>query len=100
MDCLKGASLLIEEYNPRSNQWKRVAEIPTRRLQFGVAVLENKLYLSGTQPLCCNLMNELAHLFFTVSFLCILDALISGRWMLLWADAENFIRNLLHVLCF
>ena len=47
MDYLKGASLCIEEYNPRANQWKEVAVLQTRRLQFGVAVLDNKLYLSG-----------------------------------------------------
>ena len=47
MDCLKGASLCVEEYNPRANQWKQVAVMQTRRLQFGVAVLDNKLYLCG-----------------------------------------------------
>eukprot|EP00794_Sanderia_malayensis_P007021 gene7021-7808_t len=47
MDSLKGASLCIEEYNPRSNIWKQVATLTTRRLQFGVAVLDNKLYVTG-----------------------------------------------------
>ena len=58
MDCLKGASLCIEEYSPRSNQWKQVAVMPTRRLQFGVAVLDNKLYLSGKR-LCIPLVVSL-----------------------------------------
>ena len=47
MDSLKGASLCIEEYNPRSDTWRHVATMTTRRLQFGVAVLDNKLYLTG-----------------------------------------------------
>jgi len=47
IDAVKGAATGIEEYNPRTNTWKQVASMETRRLQFGVAVVKNKLYVTG-----------------------------------------------------
>lgn len=37
----------IERYDPRLNTWTVVATMTGRRLQFGVAVLDDKLYLVG-----------------------------------------------------
>ena len=48
MDSVKGAAISIEEYDPRLNSWKQIAVMTTRRLQFGVAVLNNKLYIAGS----------------------------------------------------
>ncbi|XP_041130672.1 kelch-like protein 5 isoform X2 [Polyodon spathula] len=46
MDATKGATS-IEKYDLRTNTWTRVANMNGRRLQFGVAVLEEKLYVVG-----------------------------------------------------
>lgn len=37
----------MEEYNPRTNEWVQITTMETRRLQFGVAVVANKLYVTG-----------------------------------------------------
>ena len=47
IDAVKGAATGIEEFNPRTNTWRQVASMETRRLQFGVAVVNNKLYVTG-----------------------------------------------------
>ncbi|XP_013399675.1 kelch-like protein 5 isoform X2 [Lingula anatina] len=46
MDCTKGATS-IEKYDFRANTWTQVANMNGRRLQFGVAVLEDKLFVVG-----------------------------------------------------
>ncbi|XP_076818772.1 kelch-like protein 5 [Clavelina lepadiformis] len=46
MDNSKGATS-IERYDVRINQWTQIAQMTGRRLQFGVAVLEDKLYVVG-----------------------------------------------------
>ncbi|XP_062899368.1 kelch-like protein 5 isoform X3 [Mobula hypostoma] len=46
MDATKGATS-IERYDLRSNTWTHVANMNGRRLQFGVAVLDDKLYVVG-----------------------------------------------------
>ncbi|XP_069487891.1 kelch-like protein 5 isoform X2 [Ambystoma mexicanum] len=46
MDATKGATS-IEKYDLRTNMWTPVANLNGRRLQFGVAVLEDKLYVVG-----------------------------------------------------
>ncbi|KAK7097848.1 kelch-like protein 5 isoform X2 [Littorina saxatilis] len=46
MDCTKGATS-IEKYELRTNTWTQVANMSGRRLQFGVAVLEDRLYVVG-----------------------------------------------------
>lgn len=46
MDCMKGA-ISIEKYDLRSNEWTQVANMNGRRLQFGIAVLDNLLYVVG-----------------------------------------------------
>uniref|UniRef100_A0A8C5V1F2 Kelch like family member 5 n=1 Tax=Microcebus murinus TaxID=30608 RepID=A0A8C5V1F2_MICMU len=46
MDSTKGATS-IEKYDLRTNMWTPVANMNGRRLQFGVAVLEDKLYVVG-----------------------------------------------------
>ncbi|XP_052278498.1 kelch-like protein 5 isoform X4 [Dreissena polymorpha] len=46
MDSNKGPST-IEKYDLRTNTWTQVANMNGRRLQFGVAVLDNKLYIVG-----------------------------------------------------
>jgi len=46
MDNSKGA-VSIERYDPRLNKWKSVGNMTARRLQFGVAVLDDKLYVVG-----------------------------------------------------
>lgn len=46
MDCTKGATS-IEKYDLRTNTWTQVANMNGRRLQFGVAVLEDKLFVVG-----------------------------------------------------
>ncbi|XP_077984100.1 kelch-like protein 5 [Glandiceps talaboti] len=46
MDNTKGATS-IEKYDLRTNTWTQVANMCGRRLQFGVAVLEDKLYVVG-----------------------------------------------------
>ncbi|XP_048386483.1 kelch-like protein 5 isoform X3 [Stegostoma tigrinum] len=46
MDATKGATS-IEKYDLRSNTWTHVANMNGRRLQFGVAVLDDKLYVVG-----------------------------------------------------
>lgn len=47
IDAVKGAATGIEEFNPRTNTWTQVTTMETRRLQFGVAVVNNKLYVTG-----------------------------------------------------
>lgn len=37
----------IEQYDLRANKWSHVANMSGRRLQFGVAVVEGKLYVVG-----------------------------------------------------
>lgn len=37
----------IEKYDLRTNSWTQVANMSGRRLQFGVAVIEDKLYIVG-----------------------------------------------------
>ncbi|XP_002741110.1 kelch-like protein 5 [Saccoglossus kowalevskii] len=46
MDNTKGATS-IEKYDLRTNSWTQVANMCGRRLQFGVAVLDDKLYVVG-----------------------------------------------------
>ncbi|XP_072262421.1 kelch-like protein 5 isoform X2 [Pyxicephalus adspersus] len=46
MDATKGATS-IEKYDLRTNTWTPVANMNGRRLQFGVAVLDDKLYVVG-----------------------------------------------------
>ncbi|KAM4053608.1 kelch-like protein 5 isoform 1-T1 [Anomaloglossus baeobatrachus] len=46
MDATKGATS-IEKYDLRTNMWAPVATMNGRRLQFGVAVLDDKLYVVG-----------------------------------------------------
>ena len=46
IDCTKGATT-IEKYDLRTNTWTQVANMNGRRLQFGVAVIEDKLYIVG-----------------------------------------------------
>ncbi|XP_078601434.1 kelch-like protein 5 isoform X2 [Branchiostoma floridae x Branchiostoma japonicum] len=46
MDSTKGATS-IEKFDLRTNTWTQVASMNGRRLQFGVAVLEEKLYVVG-----------------------------------------------------
>ncbi|KAK6493626.1 kelch-like protein 5 isoform X2 [Huso huso] len=46
MDATKGATS-IEKYDLRTNMWTHVANMNGRRLQFGVAVLEEKLFVVG-----------------------------------------------------
>lgn len=47
IDAVKGAATGIEEYNPRSNKWTHLTTMETRRLQFGVALVNGKLYVTG-----------------------------------------------------
>lgn len=46
IDCTKGATT-IEKYDLRTNTWTQVANMNGRRLQFGVAVIDDKLYIVG-----------------------------------------------------
>ncbi|XP_063970300.1 kelch-like protein 5 [Lytechinus pictus] len=46
MDSTKGATN-IEKYELRTNVWTHVGHMSGRRLQFGVAVIEDKLYVVG-----------------------------------------------------
>ncbi|XP_033891804.3 kelch-like protein 5 isoform X1 [Acipenser ruthenus] len=46
VDATKGATS-IEKYDLRTNTWTHAANMNGRRLQFGVAVLEEKLYVVG-----------------------------------------------------
>uniref|UniRef100_H3C549 Kelch-like family member 4 n=1 Tax=Tetraodon nigroviridis TaxID=99883 RepID=H3C549_TETNG len=46
MDATKG-STTIEKYDLRTNTWVQVGAMNGRRLQFGVAVIDNKLYVVG-----------------------------------------------------
>lgn len=46
MDAHKGA-LSIESYCPRLNRWTLLKNLTGRRLQFGVAVMEDKLFIVG-----------------------------------------------------
>lgn len=46
MDSSKGATS-IEKYDLRTNTWTQIASMNGRRLQFGVAVIEDKLYVVG-----------------------------------------------------
>lgn len=40
-------SCSIEKYDPRTNNWTQVDSISGHRLQFGVAVVEDKLFVVG-----------------------------------------------------
>jgi hypothetical protein len=44
-DYFPGATT-IEKYDLRTNTWTQVANMNGRRLQFGVAVIEDKLYIA------------------------------------------------------
>ncbi|XP_043912925.1 kelch-like protein 4 [Protopterus annectens] len=46
MDASKGPTTL-EKYDLRTNSWMQVGTMNGRRLQFGVAVIDNKLYVVG-----------------------------------------------------
>lgn len=43
---LKGTTT-IEKYDLRTNSWLHIGTMSGRRLQFGVAVIDNKLYVVG-----------------------------------------------------
>lgn len=46
MDGHKGA-ISIESYEPRLDKWTLLKNMPARRLQFGVAVMDDKLIIVG-----------------------------------------------------
>lgn len=46
MDSHKG-SINIESYDPRENKWELLKNMPTRRLQFGCALYNDKLIIVG-----------------------------------------------------
>ncbi|KAM5146858.1 kelch-like protein 4 [Mantella aurantiaca] len=46
MDATKGATT-IEKYDLRTNGWVQISTMSGRRLQFGVAVIDDKLYVVG-----------------------------------------------------
>ncbi|NXG45367.1 KLHL4 protein, partial [Psilopogon haemacephalus] len=46
MDATKGTTT-IERYDLRTNSWVQIGTMNGRRLQFGVAVIDNKLYIVG-----------------------------------------------------
>jgi kelch-like protein 1/4/5 len=46
MDQHKGC-ITIETYNPRLDKWSLTKNMPTRRLQFGVALMDDKLIIVG-----------------------------------------------------
>ncbi|NXI44943.1 KLHL4 protein, partial [Galbula dea] len=46
MDATKGTTT-IEKYDLRTNSWEQIGTMNGRRLQFGVAVIDNKLYVVG-----------------------------------------------------
>ncbi|XP_040121057.1 kelch-like protein 4 isoform X1 [Oryx dammah] len=46
MDAMKGTTT-IEKYDLRNNSWLHIGTMNGRRLQFGVAVIDNKLYVVG-----------------------------------------------------
>ncbi|XP_072601140.1 kelch-like protein 4 isoform X4 [Vulpes vulpes] len=46
MDSMKGTTT-IEKYDLRTNSWLHIGTMSGRRLQFGVAVIDNKLYVVG-----------------------------------------------------
>ncbi|ERE65554.1 kelch-like protein 4 isoform X2 [Cricetulus griseus] len=46
MDAAKGTTT-IEKYDLRTNNWIHIGTMSGRRLQFGVAVVDNKLYVVG-----------------------------------------------------
>ncbi|NXW41913.1 KLHL4 protein, partial [Nyctiprogne leucopyga] len=46
MDATKGTTT-IEKYDLRTNSWVQIGTMNGRRLQFGVAVIDNKLYIVG-----------------------------------------------------
>lgn len=45
--CVVLGSTTIEKYDLRTNTWVQVGVMNGRRLQFGVAVIDNKLYVVG-----------------------------------------------------
>ncbi|XP_054271966.1 kelch-like protein 5 [Macrosteles quadrilineatus] len=47
MDANKSGATSIEQYDLRADKWSHVAHMSGRRLQFGVAVVEGKLYIVG-----------------------------------------------------
>ncbi|NXN62907.1 KLHL4 protein, partial [Himantopus himantopus] len=46
MDATKGTTT-IEKYDLRTNSWIQIGTMNGRRLQFGVAVIDNKIYIVG-----------------------------------------------------
>ncbi|KAF6090731.1 kelch like family member 4 [Phyllostomus discolor] len=42
-----GGTTTIEKYDLRTNSWLHIGTMSSRRLQFGVAVIDNKLYVVG-----------------------------------------------------
>jgi len=64
IDAVKGAATGVEEYNPRTNEWIQVTTMETRRLQFGVAVVASKLYVTGKllESLCFFHISKFIHL--------------------------------------
>ena len=46
MDSLKGATT-VEVYDPRLDEWNVVARVNSKRLQFGVAVVNDLIYIVG-----------------------------------------------------
>jgi kelch-like protein 1/4/5 len=46
-DCSPTGASSIERYDLRSNQWVQVEKMNGRRLQFGVAVIDDKLFVVG-----------------------------------------------------
>jgi len=40
-------AISIEQYDLRTNTWSRLDKLSARRLQFGVAVLDDRLYVVG-----------------------------------------------------
>lgn len=47
MEANKAGATSIEQYDLRANRWTHVANMSGQRLQFGVAVVEGKLYVVG-----------------------------------------------------
>lgn len=47
MILLLTGTTTIEKYDLRTNSWEQIGTMNGRRLQFGVAVIDNKLYIVG-----------------------------------------------------
>lgn len=52
MDSNKGATT-IESYDPRSDKWTEAHHMSGRRLQFGIALMFDKLLVVGGKCLFC-----------------------------------------------